>query len=598
MKTTKRIIAMTAALALSACMAVPVSMMTASATSVTINTSADNTTHTYSAYQIFTGSLNTNGLTITGWGSGFDSDGLLNDADFKALVITPASGGTPAVTVGSFIGTKTDAATAAQAIEKLNYLNDSAQADELAAILYKYIGSTADKTLSDTAVDMGAGYWIVTDSYTANSTNDAVSKFILRVSGGTEAISINPKKSYPTVVKKVQENSDVSDYTGMDETESNYNDVADYCIGDAVPFRIYGSMPDNLDDYAHYYYKFTDTLGTQFDQPTSITIKIGTTTLTAAWDSTENKYTITGDTGTNCRVKWDSTNNKLDISFEDIKAYSGVTSATVVTVSYTAELNENANIGLSGQENKVDLTYSNNPNFEYTPNTSNEDEDVPKDDKETPDTDDDEEVTDKTPEDKVIVFTYQQNIKKIDSATGNPLSAGFTLSRANGATTEYVLVDTDGKVTGWTTDAAAASVLTTDASTGLYSVIGLDEGTYTLKEKTPPTGGYNAITNDMTLIINATTQNGQAWDGAPASALTAIALTASGDTHITDDSANLIAADAATNGIVQAKITNDKGINLPETGGIGTTLFILGGGCAAGIGGIYLISKKRTGKEE
>ena len=206
--------------------------------------------------------------------------------------------------------------------------------------------------------------------------------------------------------------------------------------------------------------------------------------------------------------------------------------------------------------------------------------------------------TDKTPEDKVIVFTYQQNINKVDAATGSPLSAVFTLSRVNGANTEYVQVDANGKVTGWTTDSNSASNLTTDATTGLCSVIGLDDGAYTITEKTAPTGGYNAISSSMTLTINATTQNSQTWDGVAASALTAISLTVGGDTHISDDSASLSADDTATKGIVQAKITNDKGINLPTTGGMGTTLFILGGGCAAGLAGIYLISRKRTKEEE
>nr|MCR5729636.1 LPXTG cell wall anchor domain-containing protein [Ruminococcus sp.] len=40
-----------------------------------------------------------------------------------------------------------------------------------------------------------------------------------------------------------------------------------------------------------------------------------------------------------------------------------------------------------------------------------------------------------------------------------------------------------------------------------------------------------------------------------------------------------------------------KGTSLPTTGGMGTTLFVLGGGCAAGLAGIYLVSRKRSKDE-
>ena len=57
-------------------------------------------------------------------------------------------------------------------------------------------------------------------------------------------------------------------------------------------------------------------------------------------------------------------------------------------------MNSGAVIGLDGQENKVDLTYSNNPNYTGDgASTPNEDKG-------------------KTPEDKVIVFTYELYVTK------------------------------------------------------------------------------------------------------------------------------------------------------------------------------------------
>lgn len=577
MKKTNKIAAMAAAALLAGAVAIPSVMMAVSATKVSISEDSaegrkSQAEHTYNAYPIFAGNQTAQGLTITGWGTGFNSNGLLADTGFRGLVISGTQ------TVGDFIGTNTDAATVAQAIEALNIENNSEKADKLAAILSKYVGGTPTE-LGPNATDLGAGYWIVLDSYTDAVEQDAVSKYILRVTGGTEAIAITPKKSYPSVVKKVQENTNVSDYSytvGTTEvTDTDYNDVADYNIGDSVPFKLYGTMPSTYADYAHYYYCFTDTLASQFTMPatTGVTVKVVNPD---GADEGEEADVTTLTAGTDYTV--DITGQVLTVTFMDTTTVASITKDSVITVEYSAVLNSNAVIGLNGQENKVDLEYSNNPNSTGDGTTKPDD-------------------TDKTPEDKVIVFTYQQNIKKVDSATGNPLSAVFTLSRGSGEDIQYAMV-AGGKVTGWTANEADASELTTDGETGLCSVAGLDDGAYTITEKTAPTGGYNAISSHMTLTINATTQNGQTWDGSAASALTAITLTVGGDTHISDDSASLSAADTATKGIVQAKITNDKGVNLPTTGGIGTKLFIIGGGTAAALAGIYLISRKRSKEED
>jgi fimbrial isopeptide formation D2 family protein/LPXTG-motif cell wall-anchored protein len=598
--------------------------MTASATVVTVDTSKDNGTtavaHTYTAYPIFTGSYDTNGLTITGWGAGYNSAGLLADADFLALFN------------GNISATST-AAQVAQAIEGKDYADNSAGADALAKILAKYAGGTGT-VISGDDTDLAAGYWLITDSYTAGDTNDAVSKFVLKVSGSEAPIEIKPKKSAPTVVKKVQENSDVDDYDGNGETGDNWNDVADYNIGDAVPFKLYGTMPSTLNDYGSYFYMFTDTLGTQFNQPETVTVNVGNKTLVFTltdgkyvlptadqleWNydtSDESKVVKVPTTDGNCRVKWDANSYTLKVTFEDIKKYAGVDTDTVVTVQYDAVLNNTANIGLNGQENKVKLTYTNNPNVTYNPSTDTPNTpdipdipetpglpdtpdipETPSDQPEKPDTPGTPDIpTDNTPEDKVIVFTYQQNIKKVDAATGDALSAKFVLSKGSGEAKKYVKLDGNGRVTAWVASEADATLIETNASTGLYCIKGLDQGMYTLTEKVAP-NGYNEI-GGVVLEIDAETANGQNWNGTASAALTEIALDVSGDSHGSNDSASLSAADQETNGIVQAKITNEKGIKLPSTGGIGTTLFILGGGCAAGIGGIYLISKKRAGKDE
>lgn len=581
MKKSRRFAAMAATMALALCAVAPVASFTASATNVKVDTDSDNAEHTYQAYQIFKGEIfkvdnveQENTLTIKAWGDGYNSSGLLADNDFKSLVITTAVDTTPAVTVGSFLGDKTDAASVAQAIEKLNYNSGTLEADALASILQKYVDTATPTTLSKENTELAAGYWIVIDSYTANADGndgnknpDAVSKHILKVTGGSEEITITPKKSYPTVVKKVKENTDVGDYTYIvGETaviDEDYNDVADYNIGDSVPFKLYGTMPSTYGDYDHYYYLFTDTLDNQFDAPeaTGITVKV----VNPDGDDEDTEADVTT---LNSGYTVSIVNNVIKVEFIDTKKISSITKDSYITVEYNAVLNNTANIGSAGQKNTIDLEYSNNP---Y--NTGNG-ESKPTD-------------TDKTPEHAVIVFTYEVDINKVDAATGAVLAdAEFVLSRGTGDAIEYVTVDSENCVSGWTKTQAEASKLTTDEN-GKVIIQGLDKGTYSITETKAP-ASYNKLSKAIGVTITAETENGE---------LTAFNYTVSsyeGEGVAVKNISNPDPKDA----IADVKISNEKGVQLPSTGGIGTTLFVMGGGCTAALTGIYLISKKRAKNEE
>lgn len=558
-----------AAFALAACMMAPMAMattasFTASATDVSISSSSDKATHTYTAYKIFDGSYSTNGLTVTGWATGFDSAGLLADADFTGIVIDSTT--TLPTTIGSVIGSNTDAAAVAQAIEKI--ASNSSTADKLASVLAKYVG-TSGTELSGTAVDLPAGYYIVKDVMGTDNTHDAVSKFILEVSGGTTPIDIVTKKSYPTVEKKVKEN--VKAITGQatyeKSTTEKWNDVADYNIGDAVPFKLYGTMPSTLDDYEHYYYQFSDSLGEQFAKPENIKVYIDGKEISPAIGVCEVSTAVATETrGPELMVKFNDIKS-IDID-KDKEGIQSVTKDSIVTIEYTAVLNSKAEIGLPGQENKVKLVYSNNPNATGNGTTQPGD-------------------TGETPEDKVIVFTYELDTTKVDKATSAKLAdAKFRLYRENGSTVEYVKVDTDSKVTGWTTNDEEASTLISNTD-GLFKVIGLDDGTYFLEETEAP-GSYNKLTAPVKVAITATTVNNQSWDATPAKALTKLDVTA-------DSKAGTGNVDT---GIASINIANSKGSTLPSTGGIGTTIFYVLGGTLVVGSGIALVTKKRLGKNE
>lgn len=117
---------------------------------------------------------------------------------------------------------------------------------------------------------------------------------------------------------------------------------------------------------------------------------------------------------------------------------------------------------------------------------------------------------------------------------------------------------------------------------GYFGAIGLDEGTYKLVEVAPPEG-YNAAA-DLQFTITATEMTDrQNWTTTSADAITKLEITA-GATTDGDE----------TTGVVTLNVANNKGISLPETGGVGTTLFYVFGSMLVIAAAVYFVTKKRS----
>lgn len=234
----------------------------------------------------------------------------------------------------------------------------------------------------------------------------------------------------------------------------------------------------------------------------------------------------------------------FEVVFANLKDIASVGAGSVITVTYQSTLNENAVIGSDGNPNTAYLEFSNNPNAGQGGETG------------------------KTPEDTVTVFTYEVVINKVDSENAPLTGAAFKLEKQgpDGSYTvvkEFTVSDTD------------------PASTFTFS--GLDDGTYRLTETTTP-AGYNTI-DPIEFTIAATHTDGDT------PALTA--LTGTGAV------ADQIAFTASTeDGSLTADVVNQSGATLPETGGIGTTLFYVLGGVLAAGAGILLVAKKRMNAAE
>ena len=248
MKKMKRTWAILLALVLTVALAVP-GFAAEGVYSITITN--DKAGHTYEAYQIFAGTVASDAEQVgneTGpmlgnitWGDGVNGDALL--AALKAADNGKYGTCTTAAYVAEALGA--EGATAA----------DAAAFAEIAA--QHLTGTHYDSTKGDgvyTISNLPAGYYLVKDQDgSLQGEEDTATEYIVQVLGN---VTMEPKDSdIPTVEKKVSE----EDYRQDDGYGTTYNDVADWDIGDSVPFKLIGSIPD-MSAYDTYEYIFTDTL--------------------------------------------------------------------------------------------------------------------------------------------------------------------------------------------------------------------------------------------------------------------------------------------------------------------------------------------------
>lgn len=215
----------------------------------------------------------------------------------------------------------------------------------------------------------------------------------------------------------------------------------------------------------------------------------------------------------------------------------GVKAGATITVTYTATLNSDAIIGTEGNFNKVKLEYSNNPN------TGMEGE------------------TGFTPEDEKKVYTWDMEVLKYADGDEAKVLEGVKFILLNADKTKIAKV-ADGKIVSWDTYTegmdVAAYELTTDVN-GKISIDGLASGTYYLHE-TQELPGYNKLTGDVTVTVDNN--------------------------------------DDGTYTTYVAKVNNQSGATLPETGGMGTTMFYIFGAILMIGAAVLLITKRRMNMAE
>lgn len=216
------------------------------------------------------------------------------------------------------------------------------------------------------------------------------------------------------------------------------------------------------------------------------------------------------------------------------KSYlDSITANTAITVTYSAKLNEKAVVAGAGNPNDMFLEYGDENRTEW------------------------DETKTYTWEVTVIKYTtVNGEEKKLAGATFELYrktdNGGKELVKFDSLGTNTYRVNGEGTVTSFTTD-----------ETGTIEIQGLDSDTYYLRETKAP-DGYNKIDGDI-------------------------------EFKVTDEGKTTIKKNEEDKEVDSVKVENNTGVKLPNTGGMGTTVFYVIGGVLVVAAVVLLFAKRRAG---
>ncbi|MFR5064716.1 MAG: isopeptide-forming domain-containing fimbrial protein [Thomasclavelia spiroformis] len=417
-------------------------------------------------------------------------------------------------------------------------------------------------------VDFG---WYIVDEVT-NVVGEHSASSLCMVNTANPDVFINIKSDFPVIQKQIRED-DTRASVGKDH--DGWNDVADFEIGQTVPYRYLTYVP-NMNGYNTYYFSMHDRMDSALTfNPDSVVVKVGKFTLEKDIDYKIVTEGIPEDETFQIQIMdLKNTVNKYfyadeaDANPETEKIYG-----QEIVVEYNATLNDSAQLttGRPGFENDVKLEFSNNPDSDGQGQTG------------------------ETPWDTVVAFTFRTNGVKVNDQ--NPElkleGAKFRLYsdkecknevyvKKATATDGYIVINRDS-VTGNTAPDEAVEMVSD--KNGMFNIIGLDSQTYYLKETVAP-DGYRLLKDPIQIDIKATyaEQNRDNYikgDGATDKTLQKLEATA----HFKEfynQSFNEYDNNLTTSvedGSINLKVVNKVGSKLPATGSI-ATIILIGAGTA------------------
>lgn len=516
--------------------------------------------HTYEVYQIFEGyNTQENGkeyLSDIDWGSGVTSDDTSQQKmidNLKAADLYDEH--------TTYMAGVNDATKVAMALSKLD--DEAKQVDKFNEIVGAYLGTAAATQKAENSTTpiqftkLSAGYYLVKDKNDSVGDNESYTKYLVKLVANA---NMNIKSQSMSLEKHI--------LTGDQKVTAN-----NAAMGDTVHYCLESRLSE-MNGYDKYTFIVHDELdaGLTFNDD-DVAVKIG-----ADENSLTNYTDITVAYATEKNGKYSSERPTIE---KGKKLYIRITlngltqkyKSQLVSITYSATVNEKANIGNTPNTNAAYLEYSNNPNESQQGGQTS---------------------TTETP--KTTVSTYVAGIQiskvspkgsllpgaqfKIEAQKGtdaiNELNVtGYSFAKAENDSGEPYYKEGDSFVTvapdaqaqkyvakGGTNRNTGSSIvgMTGDdrnsMQLGILRFDGLKAGTYTITEVLAPTG-YKKLEKPITVKITwvANSNDGNQWSY-----------------EVTGGTKDDIALGEVKDGVQSFKIVNQHGLTLPFTGGAGANL--------------------------
>lgn len=361
--------------------------------------------------------------------------------------------------------------------------------------------ASAGKTTSTVTFDsLPLGYYLVDSSAGSLCGLDTTAK----------EVTIEEKNGVPSVDKKVS-----STETG------NYDTSNTASIGDTVYFKTTITAQPGAQNYV-LHDKMTD--GLTFNN--TVEVKKGGSTVESS------NYTLqTTELTDGCTFEIEFKQNFCDTLIAN----------DIITVTYSATLNENAVIAGEGNKNETKLKYGDSQ--ETQPSGTN------------------------TKTFKMDVFKFYKD--KNDSTTRKGLAgATFKLTKDSKDANNITFVKTSNETATNDVyrvakkDETGTVTTITSPKSGKFTIQGLGAGTYYLTETQQP-DGYNKLSGPVTVVID---ENGKV----------------------------MVKKGANPEEVTEVEVENKSGTVLPSTGGAGTTMIYLVGAVLVLGSGVVLATKRRV----
>lgn len=392
----------------------------------------------------------------------------------------------------------------------------------------------------------------------------------------TYAIDSAYKDGDNDAIKVVNEKPDLTK-TVFDAKNKSYAKDADFSVGDKVTWKVEATVPSKVDKLDKF--ELVDQMSKALDlntQPAEIKVVANkeTVTLEKNSDYTVDVVEAAGEQGPKWTIAFTQSGKK---KLADNKVEK-------ITVEFDTILNNKAVISTAGNLNKAQLNYTN----AFYPSSTDK-----------PDYPNHPDPKTNVVKDEAIVYTFGMSINKVDGKTNTALQgAKFDLYKWTAAEVPDDVKEADLKNAGNATKVRTG--LKSDSNGKVVDESGkplyFSNGDYFLVETEAPVdkdkNPYNLLKEPVKVKLNVvyttTTQTTYPGETNTDESVTVKATTVTNTTFSEKNNKD--------EGIVTITVKNNKGFDLPRTGGFGTLLFS-GIGALLVVGGIGVLMGTKKKKD-